>query len=85
MRPGVGGHEMLGLYGEAIGQMPKNPGIAALFRKIFNNAYLPYCDPVTLRAFLCELIERLKPCPRLKPGAHTAKPLRGSLGWQALR
>ena len=32
--------------------MPENPGIPALFRGIFNNAYLPYRDPETLRAFL---------------------------------
>ena len=32
--------------------MPENPGIPALFRDIFNNAYLPYRDPETLRAFL---------------------------------
>ncbi len=52
MRPGVGGHEMLGLYGEAIQRMPENPGIPPLFRDIFKNAYLPYRDPETLRAFL---------------------------------
>jgi type I restriction enzyme M protein len=52
MRQGVGGHEMLGLYGEAIQRMPENPGIPPLFRNIFNNAYLPYRDPETLRAFL---------------------------------
>ena len=32
--------------------MPENPGIPALFRDIFKNAYLPYRDPETLRAFL---------------------------------
>ncbi|MGL4401573.1 MAG: N-6 DNA methylase, partial [Luteolibacter sp.] len=48
----LGGHEMLGLYGEGIGKMPENPGIPALFRDIFKNAYLPYRDPETLRAFL---------------------------------
>ena len=32
--------------------MPENPGIPPLFRDIFNNAYLPYRDPETLRAFL---------------------------------
>ena len=52
MRPGLGGHEMLNLYGEAIARMPENPGIPPLFRDIFNNAYLPYRDPETLRAFL---------------------------------
>ena len=52
MRSGLGGHEMLGLYAEAIATMPQNPGIPALFRDIFKNAYLPYRDPETLRAFL---------------------------------
>ncbi len=52
MRSGLGGHEMLGLYAEAIVRMPENPGIPPLFRTIFNNAYLPYRDPETLRAFL---------------------------------
>ncbi len=50
--PGVGGHETLNLYAEAIARMPENPGIPPLFRSIFNNAYLPYRDPETLRAFL---------------------------------
>ena len=48
----LGGHEMLGLYGEGIAKMPENPGIPALFRDIFKNAYLPYRDPETLKAFL---------------------------------
>jgi type I restriction enzyme M protein len=48
----LGGHEMLGLYGEGIGKMPENPGIPPLFRDIFKNAYLPYRDPETLKAFL---------------------------------
>ncbi len=52
MRAGLGGHEMLNLYAEAITRMPENPGIPPLFRDIFNNAYLPYRDPETLRAFL---------------------------------
>lgn len=52
MRSGLGGHEVLNLYGEAIARMPENPGIPPLFREIFNNAYLPYRDPETLRAFL---------------------------------
>ena len=52
MGPGIGGHEMLNLYAEAITRMPENPGIPPLFRSIFNNAYLPYRDPETLRAFL---------------------------------
>ena len=52
MRSGLGGHEMLNLYAEAIDRMTENPGIPVLFRDIFNNAYLPYRDPETLRAFL---------------------------------
>ena len=52
MRPGLGGHEMLNLYAEAIARMPENPGIPPLFRRIFSNAFLPYSDPETLRAFL---------------------------------
>ena len=52
MSPGLGGHEMLGLYGEGISKMPENPGIPALFRAIFKSAYLPYRDPQTLKAFL---------------------------------
>ena len=52
MRSGLGGHEILNLYAEAIAKMPENPGIPPLFRDIFKNAYLPYRDPETLRAFL---------------------------------
>ena len=52
MRSGLGGHETLNLYPEAIARMPENPGIPLLFRDIFKNAYLPYRDPETLRAFL---------------------------------
>jgi len=52
MSPALGGHEMIGLYGEGISKMPENPGIPALFRDIFKNAYLPYRDPETLKAFL---------------------------------
>ena len=52
MRAGLGGHEMLNLYAEAIARLPENPGMPPLFRSIFNNAYLPYRDPETLRAFL---------------------------------
>ena len=52
VRAGLGGHETLNLYAEAITKMPENPGIPPLFRDIFNNAYLPYRDPETLRAFL---------------------------------
>ncbi len=52
MRSGLGGHETLNLYAEAITKMPENPGIPTLFRDIFKNAYLPYRDPETLRMFL---------------------------------
>ncbi|MGH8274079.1 MAG: N-6 DNA methylase [Gammaproteobacteria bacterium] len=52
MRPGLGGHEMLNLYAEGITKMPENPGIPPLFREMFKNAFLPYRDPETLKAFL---------------------------------
>ena len=52
LHPSLGGYETLSLYAEAITRMPENPGIPLLFRDIFNNAYLPYRDPETLRAFL---------------------------------
>lgn len=52
MRSGLGGHETLNLYAEGIAKIPENPGIPLLFRDIFKNAYLPYRDPETLRAFL---------------------------------
>ena len=52
MRSGLGGHETLNLYAEAISSMPENPAIPALFRSIFKNAYLPYRDPETLKSFL---------------------------------
>ena len=52
MQPGLGGHEMLGLYAEAIVRMDQNAGIPQLFRDVFSNAFLPYRDPETLRVFL---------------------------------
>ena len=52
MQRGLGGHETLGLYAEAIERMDENAGIPQLFRDIFRNAFLPYRDPETLRAFL---------------------------------
>ncbi len=52
MRSGLGGHETLSLYADAISKMPENPGIPVLFRDIFKNAYLPYRDPETLKSFL---------------------------------
>jgi type I restriction enzyme M protein len=50
--PRIGGHEMLGLYGEAIVKLNQNPNLPRLFRDIFKNAYLPYRDPETLKLFL---------------------------------
>lgn len=55
MAPNQGGFDVLALYSEAIGKMNENPGIPPLFRDIFKNAYLPYRDPETLRAFLKEI------------------------------
>lgn len=55
MSPSLGGFEVLALYSEAIAKMTENPGIPALFRDIFKNAYLPYRDPETLRSFLKEI------------------------------
>lgn len=52
MRSGLGGYETLALYGEGITKMTENPGLPPLFRDIFKNAYLPYRDPETLKAFL---------------------------------
>ncbi len=52
MHPKVTASEMLTLYSEAIEGMEKNPNIPQLFRDIFNNAYLPYRDPETLKLFL---------------------------------
>ncbi|MCY4362419.1 MAG: N-6 DNA methylase, partial [Gammaproteobacteria bacterium] len=52
VRSGLGGHEVLNLYSDAITRMPENPGIPPLFRDIFKNAFLPYRNPETLRAFL---------------------------------
>lgn len=52
MQSGLGGHETLALYAEAIERMDENAGIPQLFRDIFRNAFLPYRDPETLRAFL---------------------------------
>ena len=55
MAPSMGGYDVLALYSEAIQKMNENPGIPALFRDIFKNAYLPYRDPETLRSFLKEI------------------------------
>ena len=55
--PALGGHEMLGLYGDAITKMSLNPHLPQLFRDIFKNAYLPYRDPETLKLFLKTISE----------------------------
>jgi type I restriction enzyme M protein len=55
MAPGVSGQEMLNTYSEALTNMVQNEGLPKLFRDIFRNAYLPYRDPETLRAFLREI------------------------------
>ena len=59
MHAGLGGHETLNLYAEALTQIPRNPGVPPLFRGIFDNAYLPYRDPETLREFL-KVIDRFE-------------------------
>lgn len=53
--PGVSGQEMLNTYSEALQKMVENESLPRLFRDIFRNAYLPYRDPETLRAFLREI------------------------------
>ena len=45
LRSGLGGHETLNLYAEAISKMPENPGIPTLFRDIFKNAFLALPRP----------------------------------------
>lgn len=55
MAPGLGGHEMLNLYAEAVQRVNENSGIPPLFRDVFKNAFLPYRDPETLRNFLKEI------------------------------
>ncbi len=73
MRSGLGGHETLNLYAEAIAKMPENPGIPPLFRDIFKNAYLPYRDPETLRAFL-KIIDEFDVRPLRAPGGRLRVP-----------
>ena len=46
MSPGLGGHETLNLYAEAITRMPENPGIPPLFRDI---STMPTCPPAIPR------------------------------------
>ena len=53
--PGVSGQDMLNTYSEALTKMVENESLPRLFRDIFRNAYLPYRDPETLRAFLREI------------------------------
>lgn len=53
--PGISGQEMLNTYAEALTKMVENTKLEKLFRDIFRNAYLPYRDPETLRAFLREI------------------------------
>ncbi|WP_147734203.1 N-6 DNA methylase [Klebsiella quasipneumoniae] len=55
LAPGMGGQDTLNLYSESIGKMTENTHLPTLFRDIFKNAYLPYRDPETLKAFLKEI------------------------------
>ncbi|NSW54208.1 MAG: N-6 DNA methylase [Anaerolineae bacterium] len=55
MSPALGGHERLNLYMQALMRMDENPGLPALFRNIFRNAYLPYNAPDTLNLFVKEI------------------------------
>src|SRR5690606_30088089 len=55
LAPSMGGQDTLNLYSEAIGKMTENTHLPELFRDIFKNAYLPYRDPETLKAFLKEI------------------------------
>jgi type I restriction enzyme M protein len=55
LAPSMGGQDTLNLYSEAISKMSENTHLPALFRDIFKNAYLPYRDPETLKAFLKEI------------------------------
>ena len=52
MDSSISGFELVNIYGESIQSMNQNPNLPQLFRDIFKNAYLPYRDPETLRAFL---------------------------------
>ncbi|MFJ1472199.1 N-6 DNA methylase [Massilia orientalis] len=55
LAPSMGGQDTLNLYSEAVGKMTENTHLPTLFRDIFKNAYLPYRDPETLKAFLKEI------------------------------
>jgi type I restriction enzyme M protein len=48
----LGGHAMRDLYEEALKRMPENDKLPPLFRKILEDASLPYRDPETLKSFL---------------------------------
>ena len=52
LQPQLGGPATLLLYAEALSKIPQNPNIPPLFRTLFQNAFLPYNSPETLRAFL---------------------------------
>jgi type I restriction enzyme M protein len=52
MRSGLGGHETLNLYAEAIAKMPENPASRRSSATFSRTPILPYRDPETLRAFL---------------------------------
>ena len=59
LHSGLGGHETLNRYEDAIRRMGRNDGLPPLFRDIFDNAALPYRDPATLREFL-RVIDRFE-------------------------
>ena len=58
-------------------RMPENPGIPPLFRDIFKNAYLPYRDPETLRAFL-KIIDDFELRPQRASGRRLRVPALGA-------
>ena len=49
---GVGAFDALNLYEFGLRRMGENSELPELFRSMFNNAYLPFRDPETLRTFL---------------------------------
>jgi len=55
MNEGLGAHDRLILYREALESMSKNPNLPELFQSIFRNAYLPFNDARTLSLFLKEV------------------------------
>lgn len=54
MNAGIGGHELIGLYGEGISTMPQNPGIPTLFREFSK-----------MPIYLIAILKRLKVSLRL--------------------